>query len=106
MIPFRCYYQWDEDEEDDWEGYIKEVVNINGIWELCITGRGSSIRLMIGKSSLGLFACIPDFDAGCYLCSLDDLYSNSDRLIRAMESIVDGTTVACGLKILNKVLVF
>lgn len=106
MMPFRCYYQWDEDERDDWDGFIKEIVHIDGIWEICITGRGSSIRLMLGKSSFGIFACILDLDAGCYLSSLDDLYSNSDKLIRAMENIVDGTTVACGLKALDGILEF
>lgn len=106
MIPFRCYYQWDEDERDDWDGHVEGIAYINGIWEVCITGRGSRIRMMLGKSSLGIFACVPDFDAGCYISSLDDLCSNSDRLIRAMENIVDATTVACGLKALKGILEF
>ena len=104
MISFNCYYPWDEDERDDWDGFIEEIEYINGVWEVCITGRGSRIRLLIGKASLGNFACVPDFDAGCYIASFDDLYANSDRLTRAMESIVDATTVACGLKALKEIL--
>ncbi len=106
MIPFRCCYQWDEDERDDWDGLIEKFEHVDGVWEVCITGRGSRIRLILGKFSLGVFACVPDFDAGCYISSLDDLYLNSDRLIRAMESIVDATTVACGLKALKGILKF
>lgn len=64
MIRFRCSYQWDEDERDDWDGLVEEVVYVDGFWEVCMTGRGSRIRLMLGKSSLGGFVCIPDFDAG------------------------------------------
>ncbi len=106
MISFRCSYQWDEDERDDWDGFVEEIAYDDGVCEVCITGRGSRIRLMLGKSTLGVFACVPDYDAGCYISSLDDLYSNSDRLIRAMENIVDATTVACGLRALKGILEF
>ena len=60
----------------------------------------------MGKSSPEVFVCVPDYDAGCYISSLDDLYSNSDRLIRAMENIVDATTVVCVLKALKGILEF
>lgn len=105
MIHFRCSYHWDEDERDDWDGFIKGITSFGNHYEVFITSR-SSIRVLIGKTTSGLFACLPDYQAGCYLSTLDDTFYNSERLIYAMENPVDGTTVACALKALAKVLDF
>jgi hypothetical protein len=105
MIHFRCSFQWDEDDCDDWDGIIKQITCFGNHYEILITSR-SSIRLLLGKGSSGLFACLPEYHAGCNLSSLDDTFYNSDRLIYAMENLVDGTTVACALKELSNVLEF
>jgi hypothetical protein len=103
MIRFRCWYQGDEAEDDDWEGYIQEIKFFESHYEILIISR-SSIRIIIGKSSLGNFICIPDFQAGCKLSRLKDTFFNSEQLIYAMESPVDGTTVACALNALADVI--
>lgn len=105
MIRFRCSYQWDRDERDDWDGVVKQINRFGSHYEIFITSR-SSVRVLIGRSTTGLFACIPDFDAGCHLSSLNDTYYNSERLIRALEDPVDGTTIACALKALSNTLKF
>lgn len=105
MIQFRCSYHWDPDERDDWDGVINHITPFGGLYEVSITSR-SSLRVLVGKCTLGLFACLPDYQAGCHLSALDDTFYNSEKLIYAMENPVDGTTVACALKALAKVLVF
>jgi hypothetical protein len=66
----------------------------------------SSIRVLVGKFSSGLFACIPDFKVGCCLGSLNDLFYNRERLIQVMDNVVDGATVAYALKALSGSLSF
>lgn len=90
---------------DDWDGLISQITDFGGIYEVFITSR-SSLRVLIGKCTSGLFACLPDYQAGCRLSTLDDTFYNSEKLIYAMENPVDGTTVACALKALAKVLKF
>lgn len=105
MIQFRCSYQWDEDERDDWQGFVTQIIPLGSQYEVLISSR-SSIQVVVGKCSSGLYACLPDYQAGCLLGALEDTFFNSERLIYAMENPVDGTTVACALKVLAKVLEF
>jgi hypothetical protein len=105
MMQFRCSYQWDEDERDDWDGIVSQITHFGSHYEVFISSR-SSIRVLIGKCTSGLFACLPDHRAGCHLSALDDTFYNSEKLIYALENPVDGTTVAYALKALAKVLVF
>ena len=105
MIQFPCSYQWGEDDYDDWEGSIEQITDLGGHYEIVISSR-SRIRLLVGRSTTGLFACLPDDDAGCHLSTLADSFYNSERLIYAMENPVDGITVACALKALSHILSF
>lgn len=97
MIHFHCSYHWDEDDRDDWEGTVKRIYKYGNLYELFITSR-SNIKVLVGKSDSGMFACIPEYDAGCYLSDLNDKFYNSEKLIYAMENPIDGITVACALK--------
>lgn len=106
MMHFRCSFQWDEDERDDWDGCINQIIYYGSHYEVLITSRSTSIRVLIGICTSGLFACLPDYQTGCGLSALDDTFYNSERLIYAMENPVDGTTVACALKALATVLEF
>lgn len=102
MMRFRCSYQWDPDERDDWDGVVSQITCFKNHYEVFFISR-SSLRVLIGKCTSGLFACLPDYSAGCYLSTLNDTFYNSEKLIRAMENPVDGTTVACALKVLANV---
>jgi hypothetical protein len=88
-MDFQCSYRW-EDGKETWTGTITRVKSY-----------GSHHEILIGKSSSGLFACIPDFDAGCHLSTLDDTFYNGERLVEVMGNAVDGTTVAYALKALS-----
>lgn len=99
MMDFQCSYRW-EDGKETWTGTITRVKSYGSHHEIQIQSR-SSIRVLVGKSSSGLFACIPDFDAGCHLSTLDDTFYNGERLVEVMDNAVDGTTVAYALKALS-----
>jgi hypothetical protein len=105
MMRFQCSYQWDDNERDDWYGVISQITSFGSFYEIFITSR-SSIRVLIGKCTSGLFACLPDYCAGCNLSELDDIFYNSEKLINAVQNPVDGRTVACALKVLANVLEF
>jgi hypothetical protein len=78
-----------------WGGAISKFKNYGTNYEFEIQSR-SSIMVVFGKTSGGYFACMPDFNAGCRLASLNDLSWNSDRLIAAL-GVIDGITVAYAL---------
>lgn len=105
MMTFRCTYQWDKDERDDWFGTIRSIENYGNHYEVFIVSR-SSLRVIVGKSTSGFFACIPDEQVGCHLSTLDDTFYNSEKLIYALTNPVDGTTVACALHALSNILKF
>ena len=49
-----------------------------------------------GKHQVGYFACMPDFNVGCHLANLNDIFWNSERLSNVLGK-VDGITVANAL---------
>jgi len=79
-----------------WPGRITSLTKFGTHYELKIESRSGFI-VIIGKTNHGNFACIPDYNAGCHLSTLKDLFWNSERL-RAIMNKVDATTVAHALK--------
>lgn len=62
----------------------------------CLIQSRSSILLVFGKTLRGYFACMSDFEVGCHLANLNDVFWNTERLT-AVLGIVDGVTVAAAL---------
>ena len=58
----------------------------------------SGITVLFGKTSLGRFACMPDFKSGCHLAKLNNESYNTEKLYHVMNPI-DAITVAKALKI-------
>ncbi len=102
---FSCFYRWEDGEKESWTGKIDYIHNYGKHYEIYILSR-SSIQVFIGKSSRGIFACMPDFHASCHLSNLNDIFYNKEKLIYAMDNAIDGTTIACALKQLKGVLEF
>jgi len=96
MRQFCCSYEWDDGEQQKWDGFIRRVTGYGSHYEVLISSR-SSLRVLIGTSSSGLFACLPDYPSGCNLSTLTDLFYNREKLILSMGNPVDATTVACAL---------
>ena len=87
----------DKKRAESWPGYIQTLKNHGSHWELQIQSR-SSLHVLLGKCIGGMFACIPTYNAGCYLSTADDLFYNTEKLCRAMKNKVDGLTVATAIK--------
>lgn len=81
---------------EKWSGLIVNVINHGSHYEMRIESR-SGIVVIFGETRSGYFACVPDFDAGCYLVHPSDLFWNTEQLTRVLGE-VDGITVACAIK--------
>lgn len=93
MITFTCKYR-----KKTWSGSISMFKNHGTHYEFMIQSR-SSIMVIFGKASCGYFACMPDFNKGCHLAHLNDLFWNTERLTYVL-GVVDGVTVATALQYL------
>lgn len=93
MNTFLC-----KDGKKSWEGSVTRLNDYGSHYEFTIQSR-SSIMVLLGESSSGYFACMPDFNAGCHLARLNDVFWNKERLTAALGKI-DGITVAYALQFL------
>lgn len=90
MNSFICKHK-----KKSWTGSITMLKSYGTHSEFMIQSR-SSIMVVFGKTSRGYFACMPDFNAGCHLVDLNDVFWNTERLTEAL-GVVDGVTVASAL---------
>ena len=95
MNMFKCIHK-----KKSWFGSITMFENHGAHYEFLIQSR-SSIMVVFGKTSRGYFACIPDFNVGCHLVNLNDIFWNTERLIEVL-GVADGVTVASALMFLAK----
>lgn len=95
MNTFICKHR-----KKSWPGSISMFKDHGTHYEFLIQSR-SSIMVVFGKTSRGCFACMPDFNAGCHLTNLNDVFWNTERLTAAL-GVVDGVTVASALQYLHK----
>ena len=81
--------------KETWTGSITSMINYGSHFEIKIESR-SSIMVLLGKTTLGNFACMPDFGAGCHLAKLEDKFYSTEKLSNVIGKI-DGITVASAL---------
>jgi len=94
---FECIYKTNG-RIDKWIGTIEQLKSYGGHYEMVIESR-SRIYVLLGKTMLGSFACMPDYGAGCHLGKLNDVSWNKDELIHILGKI-DGITVAAAFNLL------
>lgn len=87
-------------KKEIWKGTIEGLNKNDNYYEMVIKSR-SSIYVVFGTCERGGFACIPDYNAGCYLVHLKDIFWNTEKLIEALGRI-DGITVATALYTLSE----
>lgn len=92
---FKCSH-----DQKQWSGEIVKEHNYGSHYEIRIESR-SGLTVLFGKTSVGNFACLPDFKAGCHLAELENEFYNTEKLINVINP-VDGITVAKGLKTFAK----
>lgn len=94
FMKFRCVDET-EMKKECWDGKITKYQEYGSHYEIMIESR-SSIMVLLGKSSRGGFACIPDFGAGCHIIDLKNKFWNTEKLTGVLGK-VDGITVAAAL---------
>jgi hypothetical protein len=85
-------------KNEKWPGRITKFKNYGSHYEIRIQSL-SSITVLFGKTSLGTFACMPDFGAGCHLVEFDNERYSKDHL-SGILSPIDAVTVATALRVL------
>jgi hypothetical protein len=93
-VIFQCVNQTKRGKET-WTGIITSIINYGSHYEITIDSR-SGILVLLGKTSMGNFACMPDFGAGCHLGTLDDKFYSTEKLSSVLGKI-DAITVASAL---------
>jgi hypothetical protein len=97
MIRFKCSLKKGKDVEK-WYAAILDIKSYGSHQELMIIAQSnSSIRVMIGQSLTGYFACFPDLKLGCHLAEFTDVFSNLIHLKKILSE-EDSVTVAHGIR--------
>jgi hypothetical protein len=98
---FKCSHTWNDGNKDIWEGCIESFIDYGNYYEMNILSR-SSINLIFGKYSYGLFAVVPIY-GGTYLSyKLEDVFYNTERLCTVFDNTVDAVTAATALATISK----
>ncbi|MBS4040150.1 MAG: hypothetical protein KGZ81_06075 [Flavobacteriales bacterium] len=97
-IPIKCRTA-DKDFPalESWEARITYFKNYGSHYEMRIQAYYGAILVLFGKTAFGYFVCIPDFEAGCYLSHLKDIFWNTEALVRTIDEIT-GITIAEALR--------
>jgi hypothetical protein len=104
MIKFKCELtKKNSRKKEYWNGRISNWLDYGNYYELDIRSR-SRILVILGQSSYGNFACMPDRGVGCHLSDFDNIFYNAEKLCRVLGK-VDGITVANAIASFNEELV-
>ena len=99
-MKFTCRVKIENGPDEIWDGkIISHTLNKEHL-EMYIESR-SSLHIIIGKNMLGNYACIPNFEIGCYLSDLSDIFWNTEKLCSLIGE-ADGVTVATAIKYVNE----
>lgn len=82
-----------------WECSLDLVSYQPPFYEAIINGNGNSFHVIAGPQINGNFLCIPNWQIGCELSRLSDVFWNSGQLRRHLNE-TDTRTVAVGLSYL------
>jgi len=85
-----------------WQCQLKLIGKQSSLFEAVLEGNGSSFHVIAGPQIHGMFLCIPDWQVGCELSTLEDTFWNSEQL-RSHLSAIDTRTIVTGLAILSKI---
>lgn len=99
MAQFTCTHIYADGTKSTWTGTATLLRKLDAFAEIRISGRGTSLLVLVGEFRRGRFICIPDINVGCPLSRWDDIYWNIERLSRLMNE-TDSVTVAHGIKAL------
>jgi hypothetical protein len=84
-----------------WQGHITKLINYGSHYEMRIESL-SGITVLFGKTSMGTFACMPDFQTGCHLAELNNENYSQQKLLGVIN-FIDAITIAKALNSLTTV---
>lgn len=84
-----------------WTGEVTNIKQTGTNIEAEVTGRGSTMYIIIGKYEYGRYLCIPGWRVGCELAGLTDVFWNREQLESQMGK-VDAITIAEALKAISE----
>jgi len=97
MIRFRCSLK-NKNKVEKWNAAILDLKSYSSHYEfMVITQAGISIRVLIGETLTGYFACFPDIKLGCHLWEFKDVFANNNQLKKILSTI-DSITVANAIR--------
>ncbi len=88
---FMCEFK-NQKNKRKWPAVITNFIDYGSHYEMRIESL-STISVLFGKTSLGTFACLPDFRAGCHLADLNNENYSIDKL-SGVINLTDAVTVA------------
>ena len=97
MIKFKCSLKKGK-QHLKWYATILDITNHQNHIEIMIISQSTaSIRLLIGKTLTGHFACFPDLKIGCHLSDYTDVFENT-KYLKCVLSMVESITVAYAIR--------
>ena len=78
-----------------WTGEIRSAEIADEQVDADVAARGSSFRMIVGRSMRGNYLCIPDWNIGIELANWDDYFWNYERLTEAYPKLnrIDATSI-------------
>lgn len=88
------------------EGEIEPLRLEREPYEVVLEANGYSFHLLFGPQRSGNFLCIPDWQIGCELSHLDDVFWNKESIRRSANDIGDeeAAAIAHAIKELDEVI--
>ena len=87
-----------------WDCRIKDIEHTKQITGFTVSGKGSLYRVYLIEFNQTRWLDIPEIGISSELSHPDDIFWNSEKLAEHTNSIIDGLTIANGLKMINKLL--
>ena len=87
-----------------WGCRIKDIEHTKQITGFTVSGKGSLYHVYLIEFNQTRWLDIPEIGISSELSHPDDIFWNSEKLAEHTNSIIDGLTIANGLKMINKLL--
>lgn len=96
MHEFVCSHIYDDGQYCQWLTSCQVLREGPETHEILVNGRGSEYRVVLGRSTTGLYMCIPTMNVGCGLSHLSDIFWNTSRIAEVLNE-TDAVTIATAI---------
>lgn len=96
-IVYECTYG-----NRSWECILSHIIKGKEVVGFTVTGRESRYQVYLVKLNGKQWIGIPEMGISSELSYLDDTFWNSEQIGHQLNSIIDGLTIANGVKLIGK----